>query len=138
MKNYIKIKKFYLNIFRFSIKGRSILFNHFIDIRTTVNLSISFVFSTWNGQINGCSHVKIERPLAIVFWSDLIFKNYNQCGFGSTIHSTLLSSCFDKLLPLLWICNKKTHWRLQKIVVYLQIMFAYFSTCLLHSTFKNW
>ena len=49
-----------------SAKGRSTLFNHFIDMRTTVNLSIScrngkfqqkHVFSTWNGQINGCSHV---------------------------------------------------------------------------------
>ena len=55
----------------FITKGRSILFNHFIDMRTTVNLSIScrknvffveifqqkHVFSTRNGQINGCSYV---------------------------------------------------------------------------------
>jgi hypothetical protein len=49
-------------------KGCSILFNHFIDMRTTVSLSIScrknlenfqqkHVFSTWNGQTNDCSHV---------------------------------------------------------------------------------
>ena len=60
-------------------KGRSILFNHFIEMRRTVNLSIScrkktcfcwhfptktrflfsnknMFFSTWNGQINGYSH----------------------------------------------------------------------------------
>ena len=53
------------------VEGGSILFNRFIDMRTTVNLSIScrkkrvfveilqqrHVFSTWNGQINGSSHV---------------------------------------------------------------------------------
>ena len=56
---------------RIPTKGHLFLFNHFIDMRTTVNLSISCrknvfllkfsnkntFFSTWNGLTNGWSHV---------------------------------------------------------------------------------
>ena len=49
-KAYIEAENWW--VYSVDVKGRSILFNHFIDMRTTVNLSIS-----WNGQTNGCSHV---------------------------------------------------------------------------------
>ena len=39
------------------IKGRSILFNHFIDIRTTIICSFHVEKTCFCWKINGCSHV---------------------------------------------------------------------------------
>ena len=55
------------------VKGRSILFNHFIDMRTTVNLSISYrknVFLLENLNKNAFflhEMDKLNRPLHCVF-----------------------------------------------------------------------